>query len=105
MTTSILILVGVAFLLLVHRAIEGLIVGGAENEEEGARRKFMFEMGTYIFLLLSWLGGIVVTVMINDFRTRYMGIVLFATPFVLIGILFFSYMSFLVYRQNEKLTD
>jgi hypothetical protein len=105
MSTSVFILLGVAFLLFLHRAIEGMLVSSADQEDEAGRRKFIFEMGTAIFLFLGWAAAIAATLLINEWRTKYMGIVLFSTPFIFVGIAFFSYMSFLVYRQHENLSD
>ncbi|MDX1971621.1 MAG: hypothetical protein SFY68_03720 [Candidatus Sumerlaeia bacterium] len=96
--TYVWIFVVVLALLLVHRTAEHLLCQGPGSK----RKKHLFEVGTAVFLALAWLAGALAVLLNNNLRMEYLGLVVLCTPFVLGGIGFFTFLSFMVFRQEQE---
>lgn len=93
-----MILLIVLFILVAHRTIEHMICQGLDAK----RRKFQLEMGTAAFLFLCWAVSFFAVLLDGDLRMEYLGMTMIATPFILFGIGFFSFLSVVVYKQDTE---
>jgi len=96
MMTSMIIVGAIGFLLILHRLLENILCSSGDT----IRRKFILELSTAATVALGWITILVLTFAIASWRSEYLGMVMIATPFVLIGVLFFSYLSYIVYHQD-----
>ncbi|MGF1574024.1 MAG: hypothetical protein ACFCU1_13245 [Sumerlaeia bacterium] len=85
-------------ILLIHRTVEHLLCQGPDAK----KRKHQLELGTGIFLILSWTTGFLTVLLNNSLRMEYLGLMMIITPFILFGIIFFTFLSLIVYRQERE---
>ena len=96
MMTSLIIVAAVAFVLILHRILENILCSSGDS----VRRKFYLEISTAAVIALSWITVLILTFTISTWRSEYLGMVMLATPFIVIGVIFFSYLSYIVYHQD-----
>lgn len=93
------VLIGAVLFLLLHRALEGMVCDG----ENGWRRKFKWDLATGAIFLVGLATAWVVIFRDGDLWESFGGILIAATPVMIVSVLFFSYLSKLVHdrRRND----